>query len=91
MSRESVSSGSLTVLNGFAGVVRFAFSGRFANLDGELFAESAESRLQLLEPGGVPKIEQAIYLGQVAVEPLGRTASLVVTHRPIIGNLKNMS
>jgi hypothetical protein len=93
MSRERVSSGGLTVLNGSAGVVRFAwtFSGSFANLDGELFAESAESRLQLLEPGGVPKIEQAIYLGQVAVEPLGRTASLVVTHRPIIGNLKNMS
>jgi hypothetical protein len=30
--------------------------GRFANLDGELFAEGAESRLQLVEPGGVPEI-----------------------------------
>jgi hypothetical protein len=35
-----------------AGVVRFAwtFSGRFANPNGELFAEGAESRLQLVEP-----------------------------------------
>lgn len=74
MSRERVSSAGPTVLSGaIQSPVRFActFSGSFANLNGQLFTEGAESRLQLVEPEVVPEIEQAIDLGQVTVEPPG--------------------
>jgi hypothetical protein len=51
MSRERVSSGCLTVLNGSVGVcqIRLDLLGSFANLD--VFAESAESRLQFARAG----------------------------------------
>jgi hypothetical protein len=82
-------------LNGLANVVRFAwaFSGRFADLDGELFAERAESRLQLVEPRSVPEIEQAIYLGQVAVELPGefRFADSCIPHCGIKPSLASVN
>ena len=63
--------------------------GRLGNLDGQLFAECAERALQLVQPGSVPEIEQAIHLGHVAVQPAGEVgfAHLGCSHRGIEGQL----
>ena len=47
--------------------VASAFSGRFGDLHGKLLAQDTESGFQLVEPGSMPQIEQAIHLGHVAV------------------------
>jgi len=44
---------------------------RVANVYGKLFAEGSESGLHLVEPGGVPEIQQAIHLGHVTIQPAG--------------------
>jgi len=42
---------------------------RFRNVDGELLAQGAEGRFQLIEPGSITEIKQSVHLRHVPVQP----------------------
>ena len=48
-------------------MARGSLSG-FPDFDGQTFAEHTERGFELIEPGGVEQVEQAVHLGEMAVQ-----------------------